>query len=98
MIASTTSAASELVKMPKYVLFFVWHIATITIAAIAVGFGLAAVYPEAWVLGVQGTVVSGLITILILGIAVWQRMGLKDMPQWTIFLVMALCGAGAMFF
>lgn len=89
---------SDLKKMPKYVLFFVWHIATITIAAIAIGYALAALYPSAWVLGVQSTIVSGLISILILGVAIWQRMGLKDMPQWTIFLVMALCGAGAMYF
>ena len=34
---------SDLKKMPKYVLFFVWHIATITIAAIAIGYGLCAV-------------------------------------------------------
>ena len=87
--------ASDLKDMPKYVLYFVWHIATIVIAAIAVGFALAALYPDLWVLGVQGTILSALIALLIGGVAIWRRMGLKDMPQWTIFLLMALLGAAA---
>lgn len=90
--------ASDLKKMPKYVLYFVWHIATIVLLAITAGYVLAALYPAAWPLAVQSAIVSGAIAVLILGVAIWQRMGLKDMPQWTLFLVMALAGFAAMVF
>lgn len=90
--------ASDLADMPKYVLYFVWHIATIVLMAIALGFALAAFDPAYWVLGVQATILSALICMLILTVWIWRRLPFTDMPQWTVFLVMALLGAGAIWF
>ena len=87
--------ASNLEPMPKYVLYFVWHIATLAIAFIAIGFALAALYPGLWPLGINSAALSLLIALLIFGVAVSRKMSFGDMPQWTVFLVMALLGAGA---
>ena len=87
---------SDLPAMPKHVLYFVWHIVTILLAFIAAGFALAALYPSAWPLAVQATLLSLAIALLILAVSVRYRMPFKDMPQWTIFLAMAAFGGVAM--
>jgi hypothetical protein len=87
--------ASGLTDMPKYVLYFVWHIATILLLALAAGYALAAAYSPLWPLAVAATVVNAAIAALILTVAITRRVPFRDMPQWTLFLLVAALGAAA---
>ena len=88
--------ASDLPGMPKHVLVFVWHIVTILLFVMTAGYALAALYPQAWMLAVQATVLNAAIAVLIMGVSVRFRMPFRDMPQWTLFLAIAVFGGLAM--
>jgi hypothetical protein len=84
--------SSELPAMPKYVLHFVWHVATITLLSFPVSYALAALYPSAWPLAVMSTALAALIGIMIAGVAAIRRLPFLVMPQWTLFLAVATFG------
>ena len=84
--------ASDLPDMPKYVLHFVWHVATITLLSFPVSYALAAIYPPAWPLALMSTVLAALIGLMIAGMAAARRLPFLVTPQWTLFLIVALFG------
>jgi len=86
---------SNLPPMPKYVLYFVWHIATIVLLAFAAGYALAAISAPLWPLAVAATLLNAAIGLLILAVAATRRMAFRDMPQWTLFLLVAALGSAA---
>ena len=88
-------AASNLAPMPRNVLYFVWHIATLLLLAFPVTYALAALYPWAWPLAIESTVLCALIAALIGAVAIKRRMVFMDMPQWTLFLLVAILGTCA---
>ena len=85
-------AQSSLAPMPRNVLYFVWHIATILLLAFPLTYALAALYPWAAPLAVESTVLCALIAALIGFVAIRRRMAFMDMPQWTLFLTVAVLG------
>ena len=70
---------------PKFTNYYCWHLVTITILAMALFFAIAALYPEAWELGLASTIISGTFTLL--SVAIIAKSGLKPwlLPQWLFF-------------
>ena len=77
--------AADLHPVPKYVHYYCWHIVTMTLAAMAVSFGRAAVHPGARDLAVLMTVLAAGFAVWSLGLVLWKRQRPLHMPQWALF-------------
>ena len=85
-------AANDLPPVPKYLMYYCWHLVTLMIGAMAVGFLAAGLWPAQ-----QGLAV--LCTAMALGGAVWglalvPGVGRRyaEMPQGFLFLPIAMIG------
>lgn len=85
-------AASDLHPVPKYVHYYCWHLVTMLLAAMAVGFGLAAVYPESREMAVLMTVLASLFSLWSLALVLWKRQRPLQMPQWALFAPVSIFG------
>jgi len=75
--------------IPKYLNYYGWHIVSILLAAMAVCFGYAALYPSGVELAVLMTVLSALLAVWSLVLILWKRQSFLAMPQWIFFSVIA---------
>lgn len=85
--------ASDLPPAPRHTLYLCWHIVTLVLAAMTLGFGWAAISADAAELGIACTLLAAAICVWAL---FWQRRSgsaLADLPQWIAFLAIALSGA-----
>ncbi len=94
-IARPLLDAPGLAKVPKFVSYYCWHLATISIALMGFCFASSAVTGSAE-LARLATVQSVLFTALSIAIIVGQRLSPWLYPQWAFFLVVA--GIGLMGF
>ena len=85
-------AAPDLHPVPKYVHYYCWHLVTMMLAAMAIGFGLAAVDPGARDLAVLMTVLASGFSVWSLGLVLWKRQKPLQMPQWALFTPVAIFG------
>lgn len=92
-IARPLLAAEGLRGVPKYTLYYCWHLVSLTLAAMALAFLLAALSEAHRPLGTFATAGAALFCLLCLGIN-WRftRPALGH-PQWAMFLPVALIGA-----
>ena len=82
---------SNMPRVPKYTQYFCWHIVTLTIAALALFFALAAM-GQGGQYAVSGTVLAGLFAAL--GIVMVPMVGqsYRAMPQGWLFVPVAALG------
>ena len=85
--------ASDMKPQPKFTNYYCWEIVSITILALAVFFGLAALYPTAWELGLAATLLSGSFALLSLFVAYKGKVSIWLLPQWIFFGVICIAGA-----
>ncbi|MCC2112695.1 MAG: hypothetical protein KDJ16_11735 [Hyphomicrobiales bacterium] len=78
--------AAELRKIPKYTAYYCWHMVTITIAALALAFALAARPGGAIELAYFATGLSALFMAWNLIMIALFRLRLLHFPQWLLFL------------
>ncbi|MDJ1158131.1 hypothetical protein QNA08_07790 [Chelatococcus sp. SYSU_G07232] len=91
-IAVPLLAARDLAPVPKLTAYYCWHMVTLLLFAMAVGFALAAAgRGEGLATGL--TILAALFALLSLGLVVGYRVNPWHMPQWALFLPIALCGA-----
>ena len=76
--------------------YYCWHLVTITLLGLAGAFGYASLAADGWVLAVFATVVAGLFAVWGLALVLWQAQRHRNMPQWLLFAVLAVSGAGAL--
>jgi len=76
--------------------YYCWHLVTITLLGLACAFGYASLAPDGRVLAVFATVAAGLFAVWGLALVIWQAQRHCDMPQWILFAVLAVSGAGAL--
>jgi len=76
--------------------YYCWHLVTITLLGLAGAFGYASLAPDGRVLAVFATVAAGLFALWGLALLLWQAQRHRDMPQWMLFAVLAVSGAGAL--
>lgn len=89
-IAHPLLRATELPDVPKYVNYYCWHLVSMTIAAMAVGFIWAAIDVTQTGLAMMWTVMAVLFTLWSLVLVKWKRQKFWQMPQWTLFGVISV--------
>lgn len=85
-------AATGLHPVPRFVHYYCWHLVTMVLAAMAVGFGRAAIDPGAADVALLLTVLSSSFSAWSLALVLWKRQRLLQMPQWALFAPVAIFG------
>jgi len=83
---------SSLHQVVRTTLYFCWHMVTITIAAMAVLFGLAFVDTSYSVLAIVATVLAGAFCLLNLALILRYKQSMLRMPQWFLFMLITTFG------
>ncbi|MBX2803744.1 MAG: hypothetical protein KTR31_39065 [Myxococcales bacterium] len=83
---------SELPPVPRYTNYYCWHIVTLVLAAMSLGFGYAAVRPEGWDVAVGLTVLSLAFAVWSLVLVFTSRRSPWELPQWTLFFGVSAAG------
>lgn len=83
---------SDLAGVPKYTVYYCWHVVTLVLFAMALGFAYAACVPASIALGVFLTVLSGAFMAWSLALVVTGERTALELPQWSLFA--AITGAG----
>jgi hypothetical protein len=91
-IATPLLAASDLRTIPKLTSYYCWHLVTITLFAMAAGYGWAATSGEAREIGWACTALAWLFAGLAPLISLRAGVSLMVLPQWGLFVPMALLG------
>ena len=92
-IAGPLLAAERLRNVPKYTMYYCWHLVTIILAGQALAFALAASGHGSRDLAIFATVGAGLFALWSLGMIGGLRLRLAHFPQWALFAPMAAYGA-----
>lgn len=85
-------AARDLHPVPKHVHYYCWHLVTMVLAAMAAGFGQAAVEPGARDVAVLLTLLAAGFTLWSLALVTWKRQPFLRMPQWALLGPVAVAG------
>lgn len=76
--------------------YYCWHMATLTLVALAGCYAYAAIAPDGRVLAALATLLAGAFCIWGLALVLWKRQRHRDMPQWVLFLGLTISGIWAM--
>ena len=89
-IAKPLLASTELPDVSKYVNYYCWHIVTMTLTAMTIGFMWAAIDPAQTGLAWTWTVLAVLFGLWSILLVRWKRQNIWEMPQWTLFGVISV--------
>ncbi len=92
-VASPLLAAERLRTVPKYTMYYCWHLVTIVLAGLALAFAFAASGHASRDLAISATVGAGLFALWNLAMIGRFRLRPTHFPQWALFTPMAACGA-----
>lgn len=91
-IATPLLAAERLHAVPKFTLYYCWHLVTIVLAALALAFGLVAIGLGSRDLALFATVGAALFCLWSLGMVGLFRLRIAHFPQWALFAAIAISG------
>jgi hypothetical protein len=91
-IATPLLAAERLHAVPKFTLYYCWHLVTIVLAALALAFGLVAIGLGSRDLALFATVGAALFCLWSLGMVGLFRLRIAQFPQWALFAAIAISG------
>ncbi len=83
---------SELSAEPKYASYYCWHMVSIVIAFMALAFALPALSLASIDLAWAATLLAFLFAVWSLALTVWKRQRFITLPQWLLFLPIAVAG------
>jgi len=86
----------DLKAVPKYTNYYCWHMVTIIIAGLGVMFSVAALIPSAVELAWAASILAALFCLWNIALYLWKRQELRrwyQLPQWVLFLPIAVLGA-----
>lgn len=92
-IAVPLLQAQDIPDLPKFVNYYCWHLVSITLIAMSVGLIWPALDPTQTGLAWMWTVIAVLFCAWSVGLVIWKRQSPWQMPQWSLFAVIALLGA-----
>lgn len=92
-VASPLLAAERLHAVPKFTMYYCWHLVTIVLAALALAFGLAATGLGSRDLALFATAGAALFCLWSLGMIGLFRLRIAHFPQWALFAAITLSGA-----
>lgn len=91
-IATPLLAAERLHAVPKFTLYYCWHLVTIVLAALALAFGLVAIGLGSRDLALFATVGAALFCLWSLGMVGLFHLRIAHFPQWALFAAIAISG------
>ncbi len=92
-VARPLLASRELDPVVKYTAYYCWHLVSLVLVAMPIGFGVGAVREESRELAVLMTALAAAFGLLSVWLVVWTRLGKWRLPQWALFVPIALLGA-----
>lgn len=91
-VAAPLLATERLHAVPKFTMYYCWHLVTIVLAALALAFGLAASGRASRDLALFATVGAALFCLWSLGIIGLFHLRIAHFPQWALFAAITLSG------
>ncbi len=92
-VARPLLSASDIDEVAKMTNYYCWHLVSITLVAMTIAFTFAALTPGEGALAVMWTAIAAAFALWSLVLVVWKRQKALDLPQWTLFAVIAGLGA-----
>lgn len=92
-IAGPLLRAKDIPDVSKYVNYYCWHLVTITLFAMSASFVWVAFDGAQIGLAVIWTIMAALFCAWSIGLVIWKRQSLWAMPQWILFLPVAITAA-----
>ena len=83
---------ADMARVPKFTNYYCWHIVTIVLVAMALGFAHAAVAPAAMIGAVTWTLIAAAFAVWSIALFLWKRMHPFALPQWALFAPIAALG------
>ncbi len=96
-IARPLLSAAELPDGDRYVQYFCWHIATLTLGFQAVLFGVAASAPDYLSFAIIGTAMAASVGLLGLVLPLVLKISYRVMPQGWLFVPVTALGLAGLF-
>lgn len=84
--------ASEMDDEAKYTNYYCWHLVTIVIVVMTIGFAYGAVAETAEDLTLAMSGLAGAFTLWSVALVVWKRQSFLRMPQWLLFAPITVLG------
>ena len=91
-IARPLLDATGLAEDVRYIQYFCWHIATLTLAVQAMLFAVAAILPSQANLAIVATAMAASVGVLGLAIPIICKLRYREMPQGWLFVPVTILG------
>jgi hypothetical protein len=91
-VATPLLATDRLHPVPKFTMYYCWHLVTLMLAALALAFGLVATGLGSRDLALFATSGAALFCLWSLGMIGLFRLQLAYFPQWALFAAIAISG------
>lgn len=91
-IAQPLLASTGLGEIPKYTNYYCWHIVSIVLLTMAVGYAYCGLDPQAVALAVVLTGLAASFALWSGLLIVWKKLNPLHMLQWMLFLPITLLG------
>jgi hypothetical protein len=76
----------------KHTAYYCWHLVSMVLLAMPLSFLRAAMRPQSRELAVLMSVLAAAFTLWSIALLVWKRQRALDLPQWILFLPIAVLG------
>jgi len=91
-VARPLLRTTELGTVPRLTAYYCWHLVSITLIAMAVGFAIPALTGQDWMSGLLWTIIAAGFALWSLVLALLKSQPLFRFPQWALFLPVAALG------
>lgn len=91
-IAEPLLASKDLEPVPRYTNYYCWHLVSIVLLAMPVGFGLGALFEQSRDLAWLMTALAAAFAAWSLVLVAWKHRRPFQLPQWTLFVPIAILG------
>ena len=91
-VATPLLATERLHAVPKFTMYYCWHLVTIVLAALALAFGLVATGRASRDLALFATAGAALFCLWSLGMIGLFRLRIAHFPQWLLFATITVSG------
>ena len=91
-VAKPLLESQEMEIVAKYTNYYCWHIVSIVLLAMSIGFAAGALRPQSRDVVIMMTALSAAFTVWSLLLIVWKYRHPWKLPQWTLFLPITILG------
>ena len=95
-VAAPLLAARDIPETPKLTNYYCWHIVTITLIAMSVGFAIPAFAPGETTSALTWTLIAAVFALWSIALFLWKKMPPLALPQWILFTPIAALGVWGM--